>query len=567
MERFAATADAIGTQPGKLDKIALLAEYLRSLDGDDLVAAARFFTGSPFAARDHRTLSVGWRSVVDVARRVWGFDDAQLGTGYRASGDLGAALGPLVRPPREAMLFVDRLTPATLDSLFGEIAQASGKNAGKRREAVLERILRACEDSLVATYVVKIVTGDLRIGLREGLVLDAIASAFGSDPAAVRRAVMATGDVGTVALAAKQGRLDELRVLYGAPIGFMLASPIPYGDAYGELAGSEWILEDKYDGIRAQAHVRDGNVTLFSRTLNDVTGSYPDVAQALATLPGDAILDGEIVAMRDGRAQPFRYLQARLQRKAVDAELLREVPIAYVAFDLLARGDDFLIDEPLTRRRELLADLFAPNGNLVLAPFARIDKVVAADVNARFEDARARGNEGLMIKRGDSPYAPGRRGKWWHKLKRELTTLDAVVIAVEWGDGKRAKVLSDYTFAVRGDDGSLLTIGKAYSGLTDVEIAEMTDWFLAHRTGEKRKLARRGEIPVDPRIVIEVAFDVIQRSDLHESGFSLRFPRIVRIRDDKPAEEIDTIDRVREIYAEMLAREGVAEREFPQQAL
>lgn len=557
MERFAATAQRIASQSAKLEKIATLAEYLQTLDDADLVAATRFFTGTPFAARDHRTLSVGGRTIVEVARRVWGFDDEALGTNYRNTGDLGAALGPLARPPRDAMLFAEHLTPAALDVLFGEIAAASGKRANKRREAVLERILRACNDPLVATYVVKIVTGDLRVGLREGLVLDAIAKAFDAEAAAVRRGVMAAGDVGTVALAAKHGSLHELRVVYGTPIGFMLATPVAYGDAYKELAGARWHFEDKYDGIRSQAHVREGNARLFSRRLNDVTESYPEIRDALASIRRDAILDGEIVAMRDGRVLPFRFLQARLQRKMLDDSLLREVPIAYVVFDVLALGDELLLDETLAVRRERLADLFEPSARLVLAPFMTEDESAAADVNARFEAARERGNEGLMLKRADAPYAPGRRGKWWLKLKRELSTLDVVVVAVEWGHGKRANVLSDYTFAVRGDDGALATIGKAYSGLTDVEIAELTPWFLEHRLpdGERRAKARAWEIPVEPKVVIEVAFDVIQESDLHESGFSLRFPRIARVRDDKPPEEIDTIERVREIYREMLARE------------
>jgi DNA ligase-1 len=558
MELFAATAEHIASHPAKLEKIALLAEYLRTLDDADLVAATRFFTGSPFAARDRRTLSVGGRTIVEVARRVWGFDEAALGASYRETGDLGAALGPLVRPPRDAMLFADQLTPASLAALFGEIADASGKRSNRRREAVLERILRGCSDPIVATFVVKIVTGDLRVGLREGLVLDAIARAFDADAAAVRRGAMAAGDAGAVALAAKHGTLGELRVEYGAPIGFMLATPIAYGDAYEELAGTQWHFEDKYDGIRAQAHVRNGTVQIFSRRLNEVTATYPEVREALTTLHSDAILDGEIVAMRDGRALPFRQLQARLQRKIVDESLRREIPIAYVVFDVLAAGDELLLDEPLATRRERLADLFAPNAYLVHAPFEAAGELAAADVNERFEAARARGNEGLMLKRADAPYAPGRRGKWWLKLKRELSTLDAVVVAVEWGHGKRANVLSDYTFAVRGSDGKLETIGKAYSGLTDAEIAQLTPWFLEHRlpVSEQREKARAWEIPVEPKIVLEVAFDVIQESDLHESGFSLRFPRIVRVRDDKPSEEIDTIERVREIYREMLARES-----------
>jgi DNA ligase-1 len=558
MERFALTAQRIAASPGKLEKIAALASYFRSLDDADLIAAARFFTGNPLASRDRRTLSVGGRAIVQVAQRVWGFDDAALSWSYRATGDLGAALGALVRPPADSMLFHDRLTPATLDALFGEIAEASGKRANRRREAVLERILRACDDSLVATYVVKIITGDLRVGLREGLVLDAIAAAFDADAAAVRRGLMACGDVGAVALAAKHGTLGELRAEYGTPIGFMLATPIPYGETYAELDGDSWLLEDKYDGIRVQAHLRAGNVTLFSRRLNDVTAAYPEVAADLAMLSRDAIFDGEVVAMRNDRVQPFRTLQARLQRKVVDESLRAEVPVAYVVFDLLALDGDLLIDEPLAGRRARLADLFVSGPHVTLSPFERFDDPAPAQVNERFDAARARGNEGLMLKRAGAPYLPGRRGKWWRKLKRELSTLDAVVVAVEWGHGKRSGVLSDYTFAVRGEQGELLTIGKAYSGLTDAEIAALTPWFLDHRLPieQQRAKARSHEIPVEPKIVLEVAFDVIAESELHESGFSLRFPRIVRVRDDKPPDEIDTIGRVAEIYGEMLEREG-----------
>ncbi len=560
MERFASTAERIAREPAKLAKIALLADYFRELGDEDLVAAARFFSGGPFAARDRRTLALGGRTIVEVARRVYGFDDAVLLRNYRLTGDLGAAIGALVRPPSDAMLFRDRLTPAALEAFFGEIAAASGKNANKRRAAVLERILRACEDPVAAAYVVKIITGELRVGLREGLVLDAIARAFDADPAAVRRATAAFGDSGAVALAAKRGTLHELRVDYDSPIGFMLATPVPYGEAYAELAHGAWIAEDKYDGIRAQAHVRGGVARLFSRRLNDVTDSYPEVASALAATPGDAIFDGEIVAMRDGRVLPFRMLQARLQRKTVDAELLRDVPLTYVAFDVMAIGEELLIDEPLSLRRERLRAVLTPRPSLALAPFDPVGDEAAEFVNRRFDAARASGNEGLMLKRLDAPYLPGRRGKWWLKLKRELSTLDVAVIAVEWGHGKRAAALSDYTFAVRGDDGALLAIGKAYSGLSDVEIAELTPWFLEHRLppSQQRAKARAHEIPVEPKIVIEVAFDVIQKSDLHESGFALRFPRIVRVRDDKPPEEIDTLERVRNIYAEMLKREGIA---------
>jgi DNA ligase-1 len=569
---FGRTCAAIAATASKLEKVALVADYLRTLDDGDLAPAARYFTGNPFPQAQERSLAVGWRTIVHAASTTWSVDDAALSVAYRATGDLGAALGPFVRPSHDLGLFRETLTPAGLYALLIEIADAAGKNAQKRRRILCERIFSACTDALEATYVIKIMTGELRIGLREGLVVDAVAQAFARDPRAVRRAASAAGDLGAVALAAKHDALDQVAIAYHAPVAFMLATPIAYGSEYADLTSATWLAEDKYDGIRAQAHVTPGRVSLFSRTLNDVAASYPEVVEALRALPGSFALDGEIVAVRDGRVLPFRYLQARLQRKDVSAELLREVPVRYVVFDALARDDEFLLDVALEERRSRLAELLATTGDaLVAAPWTTLEAGAAAEVvHERFEASRARGNEGLVFKRSDSPYTPGRRGKAWLKLKRELATLDCVIVAVERGHGRRVNVLSDYTFAVRDvlrraqDDNELAVIGKAYSGLTDLEIAEMTQWFEAHRlppadarAAYERLDLKRGEILVEPAIVVEIAFDIIQRSDLHASGYSLRFPRIVRLRLDKLPEDADTIERVAEIYTEMLAREGI----------
>ncbi len=576
MIAFARACAAIAATASKLEKIALVGDYLRGLDDGDLAPSTRYFTGNPFPQAQDVSLAVGWRTLVEAAAATWGVDDGALSVAYRATGDLGAALGPFVRPSHDLGLFREELTPARLYALLIEIADAAGKNAQKRRRSLCERIFSACTDPLEATYVIKIMTGELRIGLRDGLVVDAIAQAFARDPRAVRRAASAAGDLGAVALAAKHDVLDQVTIAYHAPIAFMLASPIAYGSEYKELAASAWLMEDKYDGIRAQAHVTPQRVSLFSRTLNDVSASYPEVVAALRALPGSFALDGEIVAVRDGRVLPFRFLQARLQRKDVAPELLREVPVRYMVFDALARDDEFLLDHPLADRRarlaELLVTLSLPKGGgneaLVLAPWTALEAGAAAEaVHERFESSRARGHEGLVFKRTDVPYTPGRRGKAWLKLKRELGTLDCVVVAVERGHGKRVNVLSDYTFAVlrqAQDDKELAVIGKAYSGLTDVEIAEMTEWFEAHRlTPDEARAAyerldlKRHEILVEPKVVVEIAFDIIQRSALHASGYSLRFPRIVRLRPDKRAGDADTLDRVAEVYAEMLAREGI----------
>ncbi len=564
MLRFAQTCEQIGATASRLAKIDALATYLRALDDDDLAAATRFFSGSPFAPTEERTLSVGSRTIVAAAHAVWQLPEDALASAYREAGDLGAALGTLVREPAGLSLFRETLTPASLKLALDEIADAKGKAANKRRQYACERIFAACASPLEATYAIKILTGDLRIGLREGLVLDAIAAAFSRDADDVRKAAMAAGDLGAVARAAKADTLGAVDVAYGTPIGVMLATPLAYGGPYPILADGGWIVEDKYDGIRIQAHTFGERVALYSRTHTDVGAAFPEIVAALREHAGDAIYDGELIAIRDGRVLPFRDLQTRLQRKDPAPELQAAIPVQFVAFDLLARGGRFVIDLPLVERRGLLAETLVPlDDRIAIAPWSALEAGSAPEiVHARFDESRARGHEGLVLKRTDAPYAPGRRGKWWLKLKRELATLDCVVVAVEWGHGKRAKWLSDYTFAVRDGD-ELLVIGKAYTGLTDAEIVANTDWFLARQLPEDeaanayRTLAlKRRELVVEPTLVVEIAFDVIQASALHKSGFSLRFPRIVRMRTDKRPSDADTLERVRTIYGEMLARES-----------
>jgi DNA ligase-1 len=442
---------------------------------------------------------------------------------------------------------------------------------------VLVRELLSQGTPLEAKYIVKIITGDLRIGLKESLVEEAIAKAYGCKPIEVQRANMLLGDIGeTLQLAAKKSEgesgLSNVRMRLFHPIGFMLASPAQSAEeALGYFENA--LVEDKYDGIRAQAHCSGGEVRIFSRTRDEITESFPELPDALAGLPQDVILDGEIVAWsyltaesgETGRALPFSALQQRLGRKKVTDQMMRRVPVAYLAFDVLYAGVELLIDRPLQERAKILDELLATaripivakssgvQGQLMLespnppiaaqvfrAPVFRASS--SQQLDQLFEAAQARGNEGLMIKDPESAYTPGRRGKSWLKLKRELATLDVVVTAVEYGHGKRIGVLSDYTFAVRDGD-RLMNIGKAYSGLTDAEIAEMTKWFLEHKVEDQGF-----RLVVEPKIVLEVAFNNMMRSDRHESGYALRFPRIVRIRTDKPPEEADTIERAREIY-------------------
>ncbi len=360
-----------------------------------------------------------------------------------------------------------------------------------------------------------------------------------------------TGEIGRTAVLAREDRLAEATLGLFRPLKSMLASPAEDAAEIFERLGPVVWVEDKYDGIRAQLHRRGDEVRIYSRDLHDVTGQFPEVAQGAVGLDWDGVLDGEILAWKDGVVLPFLQLQARLGRKAPSAAIRAEIPVIYVAWDLLAVAEAgrpvvALLDAPLRERRARLESLGLPlaadGGVFALSHLTTADSTDALE--AAFTEARARRNEGLLVKDPDSPYSPGRRGFGWLKMKKALATLDCVVVGVEVGHGKRHGVLSDYTFAVRDErTDALVTIGKAYSGLTDAELAEMTRWFDAHT------LSHHGRYRVvEPTVVVEVAFDVIMRSSRHRSGFALRFPRIARLRDDKTAADIDTLATVEAVF-------------------
>jgi DNA ligase 1 len=565
MRKFAETCEAIAGTTKKLLKTGIVAEYLKSRPVEEASVSAVFLSGKAFPAWEETTLQVGGRLLWQVVAELSGRSDAELTAVYRKLGDLGAMAGEaLGQSPGDH----DELSVIEAEAHFRRIASARGPSA----KAALVRELLSRSSPLEAKYLVKIMTGDLRIGLKESLVEEAIARAYSGTLAEVQRANMLVGDIGETLRLASCGALGEAHMRMFHPLGFMLASPAQSAEdalSYFEQAS----VEDKYDGIRAQAHVSGGEVRFFSRTRDEVTESFPDLPDTLAGLPQAAILDGEILAWSysedgPGRALPFSALQQRLGRKKVSAELMRRVPVVYLVFDVLYAGEELLLERSLQERMRILDELLAgerkvhhggtearrkTQGSLVFgedegpvvervfrAPFAQA--TTTEELEELFTAAQARGNEGLMIKDLDSPYTPGRRGKSWLKMKRELATLDVVVTAVEYGHGKRISVLSDYTFAVR-DGERLVNIGKAYSGLTDVEIAEMTKWFLEHTIDDQ---GFRRE--VEPKIVLEVAFNNVMKSDRHESGYALRFPRIIRLRPDKSPEEADTIERVEEIF-------------------
>jgi DNA ligase-1 len=650
--QVAELAERLAGEPGKLKKRAAMAEGIAGVEagspgGGDAGLFALYLAGTPFAEADARKLNAGGALLTKALLAVTEASDVALGAAYRRYGDLGAAGFELVQGAGYKVQ--GGLTLAVVVEVFAGMA---GARTTAVRLALVEGLLRR-GSALEVKYLLKLMSGDMRIGVKQSLVEEAIAVAAGAEVAAVRRAGMLEADLAGVVRRAFDGTLGEARMRLFHPLGFMLASPVETPEEAVErfagkatastTAGSferlmtgsstravrvaqddnlvgddeerviEAFWEDKYDGMRAQVHCGDGaqpgRVAIYSRNKEDVTESFPELEEAFAgvTEPlGGLIFDGEILGwnLEAGRALPFAVLGQRIGRKRVSNEWRKRVPVVFMAFDLMYAGGELLLEAPLRERRNRLEavverlvekvvspvevvevskrrgkvpegqqDLFGtgeqptlsdetgkdgPPSLLVVGAPGRLGRgegverlmispsrlvESAEDIERAYGEARARANEGVMLKAAGSVYQPGRRGLAWVKLKRELATLDVVVTGAEFGHGKRAGILSDYTFAVRDAAGELLNVGKAYSGLTDVEIAEMSRWLMAHTLEDQGHFRT-----VEPLMVLEVAFNNIMRSGRHTSGFAMRFPRILRIRTDKPVGEIDTVERVEEIY-------------------
>jgi len=536
LSHFTKIANEIAGTRKKLEKERILAAYLVALDDASLERAVVYFSGSPFPRREQRVTGVGGAAIGEAVAEATGRTVEEVWAPwpkYADPGDTVAESFP-ADPARDVTL-------TELGEFFDRLAATQG--AGAKKSLLVELFRKV--DAQGARYVVKILTGELRIGLVEGLVESSIAKAFGRSVDAVRRANMFTGDIGATALLARGDALESAKMALFHPFAFMLAQPEEDPAEIVAALGAGALADDKYDGIRAQIHADGTQVRMYSRTLDDVTHRFPEVETAARELGRGVILDGELVAFRD-RILPFAVIQTRLGRRKVTDALLRDAPVAFFAFDLLYLDGEPLFEVPLEERMARLREVVR-GGAIRLSDQSAVRD--AAHVDELFDAARQRANEGLVIKDPRSIYTPGRRGKSWLKYKKALATLDCVVTYAQWGNGKRRAVLSDLTFAVRRD-GELVNIGKAYSGLTDVEIAQLTEHF------QRTTIERHGPVHrVEPQIVLEIAFDRIQESSRHKSGYALRFPRIARLRDDKTVDQISTIDEVRRIYEGQLARE------------
>ena len=538
-EGLALTLEQVKRTNSKNEKVRLLAGYLKGLSPDDATIAARIASGRASERGSKDEAQVGYSTLLDVIRDVTGATQEAVSKIYLRHGDLGEVAEELLGSKREQPLFSESLALADLDEAFTRLRGLKGQGSSAARKGTVKSlILRA--SPLEGKYVVKVLTGEMRTGLVSGLLEEAVASAYGLSKAEAARAHMVLGDVGILARDASRGRIADVRIQPFRPVNFMLAEPMATAEEIANHYGKLAYAERKYDGVRAQVHRKDGVTKIYSRRLEEVTAFFPEVVRTLGGKVGEFILDGELVPFSGGHPLPFQLLQRRLRRQEDFEEAARNAPVTYFAFDILLLNGKETIELPLSKRRALLSRTLKGTD----VRMAESDDVRTGDeIQAAFRRSREAGYEGLVVKDPDGPYAMGKRGAGWAKLKEELDTLDVVVVAAEYGHGKRAGVISDYTFAVRDGD-ELKTIGKAYSGLTDEEIGEMTrklKGITVKDYGYRRE--------VRPEVVLEVAFDSVQRSERHDGGYALRFPRIKRIRTDKSAADIDTLAAVESIFA------------------
>ena len=554
---LARTMAAVAAEIPLAGKIALLGTFLRELDPGELETACRWLSGRIFAAAEERTTGVGPVLIRKAVLTASGMNEGRYRVLSRRHRDLSKVAAEALEgvfPQRPVMI-------ADVEGLIAAFPSVPGPEARIARLASWMRASGADETALL----VRVLTGEFRAGLGAGLLEQAMAWAFGRDQDLVREAMLITADAGVTAGLAREDRLAEAEPEVFRPLRCMLASPLSGEEEAERRLASPFWAEVKMDGVRAQLHVARGRAEFYSRDLRRISGSFPELVGAASALTGPLILDGEILAWdrATSRPLPFELLQHRLGRdEGGTGDLFRDlggpgagIGVRFVPFDLLLCEGCSLLRLPLAERRRMLEELpLAP----ALTPLPVERPESARELGSLFLSTRSAGHEGLLLKDPSSRYSPGRRGLSWFKLKKALATLDVVVTAVEYGHGKRAGVLSDYTFSVRGSESSgsseLLVIGKAYTGLTDAKIAELTEIFLGLAEPGKGK-----RIPVKPEIVIEVAFDSIRESPRHSSGLALRFPRIRRVRHDKGVDEIDSLETARALLASIHRPDNASE--------
>jgi DNA ligase 1 len=533
---FSAICEQLEGISGRLDMIDLISRRLPSLSDEELPVFVRFIMGSIFPDWSPLKLGIGPNLLYEGVAYVVGRKKESVIETINRTGEVGKAVELLLAGKEQTSFFSEELDLVTVYHEFEKIADTGGKNSQREKLLVVRKLL-ANATPLEGRYLARIMLEDLRIGVGEGNIRESIARAFGVDSAIVEHAVQALNDLGYVAQLAKTGEsaLRDVHISPFRPVKMMLAQQGSINSAIDE--NGTIAAEYKYDGSRFQFHRQGGVSRLYSRKLEDVTNALPDVLAILNdSTTHDIILDGEVIAVKEGMPLPFQAVLRRFRRKHGITEMQEEVMLVPNVFDILYLDGETLIDLPLSERRKRLETAVSRH----IAP-----QLVSNDpaVVSNFYDAALdAGHEGIMIKVPASPYTPGMRGKNWMKVKPEVDTLDLAVVGAEWGEGKRAHYFGTFLLACQ-DEGELITLSKVATGFTDEQLAEAYD--LLH----DRIISQSGkEVRFEPGIVFEVGYSELQVSPNYPAGFALRFPRFVRIRDDKDITEIESLGSIRERY-------------------
>jgi DNA ligase I, ATP-dependent (dnl1) len=533
------------------------ANYLQTLTAEELEPAVNMMVGRAFPKYSQKTLDVSWATLQHILSQIAVFDWNTFRTAMAKTGDIGSATKTVLeqsRAKRQTQLTQTPLTILEVRRTLDAIAQTQGTGSRIKKERQITALLSQASP-LEAKYLVKVFTGEMRTGLHEGLMEQSVAHAFDVPLARVQHAAMVLGDIGEVAQKLKTEGIESLEkaeFCVFRPVKLMLAQTAQsVGEALKEQGGVA-AFEYKYDGARVQIHKQGPAVRVFSRRLTDVTESLPDIVEAVKqNIKADsAIVEGEVIAL-DSAGYPiaFQHLMRRFKRTREIGELRMRIPLTLYLFDILFLNGKSTIAKPYTERRQLLAE---NAGKIALT--SQIFTGDAAVAEGYLKEALAAGHEGLMAKKPDSPYTPGRRGKRWLKIKTVLEPLDLVITAAEYGYGRRKEWLSDYYLGARDPQtGEFWDVGKTFKGLTDAELTDLTI-----RLKELAVSQQGHKVTVLPKIVVEVAYNEVQQSPKYKSQMALRFARITRIRDDKSAEEADTIERVKAIFEKQFHIKGKA---------
>ena len=533
---FARICERLEGIPGRLDMIEEVAAVLPRLGDDELPVFVRFVMGRVFPDWSTKKLGVGPNLLYDAVAYVVGTKRETVREAINAIGDAGRAVEDLLARKEQTSFFVQELDLVDVYREFGRMAAAGGQRSQREKLRVAQGLFGNARP-LEGRYLTRLMLEELRIGMGEGNVRDAVARAFDIDVRLVEHAHQAMNDLGEVALLARRdpGALARVTIEPFRPVKMMLAQA---GTIAGQLTDhGEVAVEYKYDGSRFQFHKQGDVCRIYSRRLEEVTESLPDIARQLQEATDhDVILDGEAVAVRDGRPMPFQYVIRRFRRKHKVDAMMEKIELVPRVFDILYLDGETLMDRPLGERRTILEEVLGAH----VAEQFRVGDAAAAE--AIYADALALGHEGVMVKVLDSPYTPGVRGRLWVKVKPGVETLDLAVVGAEWGEGRRAKMFGSFLLAVQ-DQGRLLPVGKVATGITDETLAELYTLF------KDSVIARSGkEVTLEPAVVFEVGYSEIQTSPNYESGYALRFPRFVRVREDKSVDEVETLDTLAERY-------------------